>query len=258
MARSGGKKRERKTRSAPGEAEVGEAEEPKAHPASEWLKSILVAAVLFLFIRTFLLQTFVIISGSMEDDLLIGDFLIANRLAIGSRVPGTSIRIPGYSEPRRGDVMVFEPHHEVDIRHLVKRLIGLPGDTLEMRDGTMLVNGEVLSEPYLGSAGSMVERRREFEWQLQHLTDEVDRGAYDPSLGTWGPLVVPLDHVFMLGDNRDNSLDSRFWGPLASWRLEARVSFIYYSYNKESYRPFPFLREIRWSRFGPFRRAGSE
>ncbi len=257
MARSGGKKRKRKTRSAPGEAEVGEAAEPKAHPATEWLKSILVATVLFLFIRTFLLQPFVIISGSMEDSLLIGDYLIANRLAVGARIPGTSIRIPGYSEPRRGDVMVFEPHHEADIRHLVKRLIGLPGDTLEMRDGTLVVNGEILSEPYLSYTPSMIEHRREFDWQRQHLTDEVDRAAYDPSLGTWGPLVVPPDHVFMLGDNRDDSLDSRFWGPLASWRLQARVSFIYYSYDKESYRPFPFLREIRGSRLGPFRGPGA-
>ena len=256
MARNGGKRRERKTRSAPKEPEAEEPEERKAHPASEWLKSILVAAVLFLFIRSFLLQTFVIISGSMEDNLLVGDFLIANRLAIGSRIPGTSIRIPGYSEPRRGDVMVFEPHHEDDIKHLVKRLIGLPGDTLEMREGTMVVNGEILSEPYLSPTPSMVERRREFEWQRQYLTDEVDRATYDPSLGTWGPLVVPPEHFFMLGDNRDDSLDSRFWGPLASWRLEARVSFIYYSYDRESYRPFPFLREVRWSRLGPFGNSG--
>ena len=121
----------------------------------------------------------------------------------------------------------------------------------------MMVNGEVLSEPYLSYTSSMDERRREFDWQLQHLTDDVDRTTYDPSLGTWGPLVVPADHFFMLGDNRDASLDSRFWGPLASWRVEARVSFIYYSYNRESYRPFPFLREIRWSRLGRFRSPGA-
>ena len=252
MARNGEKRQEPKTGSAPEEAET-----PGARPILEWLKSLLIAVLLFVLIRTFLFQPFVIISGSMEDDLLIGDFLIANRLAVGSRVPGTSIRIPGYSEPRRGDVMVFEPHHEEDIDHLVKRLIGLPGDTLEMRDGTMMVNGELLSEPYLSYTSTMDERRREFAWQLQHLTDGVDRTTYDPSLGTWGPLVVPADHFFMLGDNRDNSLDSRFWGPLASWRVEARVSFIYYSYDRESYRPFPFLREIRWSRLGRFRRPGA-
>ena len=251
MARNGGKRRERKTRSSPGEAK-----ERKANPALEWLKSILVAAVLFLFIRTFLLQTFVIISGSMETSLLVGDYLVANRMAVGSRIPGTSIRIPGYSKPRRGDVMVFDPHH-VDGLNLVKRLIGLPGDTLEMREGTLLVNGEMLSEPYLSRGTGVDERTSEFDWQLQHLTEEVDSIAYAPSRQTWGPLVVPPDHVFMLGDNRDDSYDSRYWGPLASWRLEARVSFIYYSYDKESYRPFPFLREIRWSRFGPFRSPGA-
>lgn len=251
------KRPERKTESPSEEAGAPGTGAPNVRPALEWLKSLLIAVLLFVLIRTFLFQPFVIISGSMEDDLLIGDFLIANRLAVGSRIPGTSIRIPGYSEPRRGDVMVFEPHHEDDIDHLVKRLIGLPGDTLEMRDGTMMVNGEVLSEPYLGYTRSMDERRREFAWQLQHLTDDVDRTTYDPSLGTWGPLVVPADHFFMLGDNRDESLDSRFWGPLASWRVEARVSFIYYSYNRESYRPFPFLREIRWSRLGRFRGPGA-
>ena len=253
MARNGGEKAERKTESPSEEAGAPGAGAPNVRPAFEWLKSLLIAVLLFVLIRTFLLQTFVIVSGSMEDDLLIGDFLVANRLAVGSRIPGTSIRIPGYSEPRRGDVMVFEPHHEENIEHLVKRLIGLSGDTLEMRDGTMMVNGEVLSEPYLSYTSSMDERRREFAWQLEYLTDDVDRTTYEPSLGTWGPLVVPTDHFFMLGDNRDNSLDSRFWGPLASWRVEARVSFIYYSYDRESYRPFSFLREIRWSRFGPFR-----
>ena len=92
----------------------------------EWLKSILLAVVLFFFIKTFILQTFVIISGSMEDTLLVGDMLVANRLAIGARIPGTERHIPGYSEPRRGDVMIFDPHHEAELK-LVKRIVGLPG-----------------------------------------------------------------------------------------------------------------------------------
>jgi signal peptidase I len=90
-------------------------------PAAEWTKSIVMALALFFFIRTFLMQTYVITSGSMENTLLVGDMLVVNRLAIGSRIPGIGIRIPGYSEPRRGDVLVFDPHHEVDMM-LVKRL----------------------------------------------------------------------------------------------------------------------------------------
>ena len=91
----------------------------------EWAKSLLVAVVFFLLIRTFVLQTFVITSGSMEDALLVGDFLIANRAAIGTRIPLTRLRVPGYSSPRRGDVLVFDPPHEPD-RNYVKQLVGLP------------------------------------------------------------------------------------------------------------------------------------
>ena len=112
----------------------------------EWAKSIVIAVALFLFLRTFLVQTFVITSGSMEETLLVGDMLLVNRLAIGSNVPGTPIRIPGYSQPRRGDVLVFDPPHEPDLM-LIKRLVGLPGDTLEMRDRALYVNGERLEEP---------------------------------------------------------------------------------------------------------------
>ena len=115
--------------------------EKKKNPAVEWTKSIVMALALFFVIRTFLVQTYVITSGSMERTLLVGDMLVVNRLAIGSRIPGTQIRIPGYSRPHRGDVLVFDPHHEVDMM-LVKRLIGLPGDTLEMRNAALFLNDE--------------------------------------------------------------------------------------------------------------------
>jgi signal peptidase I len=148
--------------------------------------------------------------------------------------------------------VVFDPHHDIDER-LVKRLIGFPGDTLEMRDATLIVNGTALPEPYLKPDTRADARSADFEWQREYLTGDVDRGAYTPSRRTWGPLVVPADHYFLLGDNRGDSYDSRYWGPLAAWRLAGRVSFIYFSFNKGSYRPFPALREIRWSRLGPFR-----
>jgi signal peptidase I len=220
----------------------------------EWTKSLLIAVVLFLAIRTFVLQAFVIVSGSMEETLLVGDMLIANRLAVGARIPGTRVHLPGYSKPRRGDVMVFDPHHEVDMK-LVKRIAGLPGDTLQMRGGVLLVNGARPDEPYLDSALDRDVSRSdvlspEFEWQKDHLTSDVDPSTYRPTLHEWGPLVVPSGHYFMLGDNRDASYDSRFWGPLEGWRLEARVSLLYFSYNRGSYRPFPGLREIRWRRLG--------
>jgi len=215
----------------------------------EWGKSLLVALVLFLVLRALVVQTFVIVSESMRETLLVGDMLVANRLAVGPRIPGTQRHLPGYAELRRGDVVVFEPHHEENMK-LVKRLIGLPGDTLEMRSGVLWLNGARLEEPYARAGTVPDDASPEFSWQRRYLVSEVDASAYRPTRETWGPIVVPADHYFMLGDNRDDSYDSRYWGPLETWRVEARVSFLYFSYNRDSYRPFPALREIRWNRLG--------
>lgn len=232
------------------QADAKAKDKPKEkNSAVERTKSIVMALALFFFIRTFLVQTYVITSGSMEHTLLVGDMLVVNRLAIGSRIPGTQIRIPGYSKPRRGDVLVFDPHHEVDMK-LVKRLMGLPGDTLEMRNGALFLNDERLDEPYLNDARRRDDRSPDMAWQREYLVAGVDRDSYVPSRHDWGPIVVPDGYYFMLGDNRDESLDSRYWGLLEAWRLEGRVLFKYFSYNRGSYRSFPALREIRWGRIG--------
>jgi len=215
--------------------------------AREWLKTLVVTIVIFLVLRTFVFQTFVIISGSMEETLLVGDMLVANRVALGARIPGTRKHLPGWAPPERGDVMIFLPHHVADTR-LVKRVIGLPGDTLEMRDGAMWVNGARLDEPYVKDDGEPDRTDPEFAWQSAFLAPGVDPATYTPTLHNWGPLVVPEDHYFMMGDHRDASLDSRYWGFLEGWRMEARVVVIYFSYNRGSYKPFPALREIRWGR----------
>lgn len=215
----------------------------------EWTKSLLIAAILFLVLRSFLVQTFVITSGSMEDTLLVGDMLMVNRAAIGSRIPLTGLRIPGYSRPRRLDVIVFDPPHEENLK-LVKRLIGMPGDTVSMKDRTLYINGVAQDEPYLKHADIGDEAHPWMEWQRDYLAPGVDPRSYAPTRDNWGPLVIPEDRYFMLGDNRETSLDSRYWGLLEGWRLEGRAVFIYFSYNKESYRPFPWLREVRWGRLG--------
>lgn len=216
----------------------------------EWTKSILIALVLFLIIRTFLIQTFVITSGSMRDTLLVGDFLMVNRLALGSRIPGTSIWTPGYSEPRRGDVTVFDPPHEENLK-LVKRLVGMPGDTLSMRAKILYINGVAQKEPYArydDAEGETDATDPWMAWQRQYLVDTVSVGDYRPTRDSWGPIVVPPDHYFMLGDNRDASLDSRYWGMLEGWRLEGKAFFIYFSYDRDALVPFPFIQEVRWSR----------
>ncbi len=221
-------------------------EEEKASLADN-IRSIGIAVILFLMLRAFVLQTFFITSGSMEDTMLVGDFLVVNRAAVGSRIPLTRIRIPGYSRIERGDILVFDPTHEPDLK-LVKRLIGLPGDTLEMRDGVLIVNGQELDEPYVKREGIPDSGDPSMFWQAEYLLPDADRTRYEPTRNNWGPLVIPEGRYFMLGDNRDSSLDSRYWGLLERWRLEGRVSFIYFSYNRGSYQPFPWLREIRWGR----------
>jgi signal peptidase I len=243
----------KRNRGAKAEKGNTEAEKPREEGngggALEWAKSILVAAVLFLVLRTFLVQTFVITSGSMEDTLLVGDFLLVNRAAIGSTVPFTRLSIPGYSEPHRFDVIVFDPPHEPDLK-LVKRLIGMPGDTLSMKDGVLYINGEGQDEPYVKHEDPQDDYHPWMVWQQDYLLPGVDPETYAPTRDQWGPLVIPDDRYFMLGDNRDTSLDSRYWGLLERWRLEGRASFIYFSYNRESLHPFAWVREVRWGRVG--------
>ena len=215
----------------------------------EWTKSLIIAGLFFIVIRTFILQTFVITSGSMEDTLLVGDFLVANRIAVGTRIPGTKVRIPGYSWAKRNDVIVFDPPHEPDLK-LVKRLIGMPGDTLEMQGNKVFINGIIKEEPYAKYVDPEGDDSYHpwMDWQWQYLVDTIDRSTYHPTRSNWGPLVIPEDQYFMLGDNRDSSLDSRYWGLLDGWRIEGKATFIYFSYNKGSLKPFPWIREIRGNR----------
>ena len=239
-------KKDREKDEAATEPAKAERKKP-ANSAAEWTKSIVIALALFLFLRTFLVQTFVITSGSMEETLLVGDMLVVNRAAIGSRVPGTGLRIPGYSDVRLGDVIVFDPPHEETLK-LIKRLVGMPGDTLEMRNRALYRNGKAVDEPYVEHEPKSDESHPWMEWQDDYLLPGTDSRTYVASRDNWGPIVLPEDRYFMLGDNRENSLDSRYWGLLEGWRLEGRAVFTYFSYNKGSYRPFPWIREIRWGR----------
>ncbi len=226
----------------------GKAEERRPSWRCTLLRSVCLVFSL-LTVRVVALQAFTITSGSMEPTLMAGDFLFVNKAALGSRIPFTDIRVPGYSEPRRGEILVFDPPHD-DTLILVKRLVGMPGDTLEMRDNTLYLNGQAQDEPYVRhtndepdfSAAAML-------WQQEVLVGGP-REDYLPTRDTWGPLVVPDGRYFMLGDHRDESLDSRTWGLLERWRFEGRIIVRYFSYNRDSYRPFPFIREIRWSRIG--------
>lgn len=223
-----------------------------SHPgqgALEWAKSILMGFALFLVLRTFLIQTFTITSGSMEGTLLVGDFLVLNKSAYGATIPGTEMRLPGYTDPERGDIIVFRGHHEpID---LVKRLIAMPGDTVSMRDGLVYLNGDLQDEPYAQHSDPNGDSTHpSMLWQLEYLADRAERERYRPSRDNWGPLVVPADHFFVLGDNRDESLDSRYWGFVDEASVKGKAALLYFSYDSSALSPVPYIKGIRWDRIG--------
>jgi len=218
----------------------------------EWVKSGIIGFLVFIVVRTFLIQTFTIVSGSMEGTLLVGDFLVLNKAAYGATIPGTPARLPGYDTPGRGDIIVFVGYHEPQPIDLVKRLIGMPGDTLAMRDGELYINGEAVEEPYVKHVSPSGDTGHHMMvWQREHVTDSVAAaGPYSPTRDNWGPLVVPQDRYFVLGDNRDESLDSRYWGFIRPQQVKGRAVALYFSYNNRPEQGPPVLRRVRWSRIG--------
>lgn len=210
------------------------------------------AVVLFLLIRTFLLEAFQIPSGSMERTLLAGDFLFVNKAVYGAPIPGTSARLPGFGSPRRGDVIVFAYPKDPALNY-VKRVVGVGGDTLAMHAGALFVNGARQIEPYAQRIDSLLDAGSpDFAWQADYLADR-SRAAhqhYRATRDVWGPLVVPVGKYFTLGDNRDNSHDSRYWGFVDKAAVKGRPLLVYFSYDRSTADPLPWLTDIRWSRLG--------
>jgi signal peptidase I len=217
-----------------------------------WVKSIAIAFVIWFFLQAFLLKSFMIISDSLEPTLHVGDALFINKALYGARVPFTGLRTPAIRDPRHGDLVVFEGIEE-PVLTIVKRIIGVPGDTLEMRHDSLFRNSEYVPEPYVRHVDPTVgmdhaQRLRSRNWQTPHLVDTVDKENYLPDLRDWGPMIVPEGHVFGMGDNRDASYDGRHWGFLPRQNIQGHPMFIYYSYDPNHWRPFPFLTAIRWRR----------
>ena len=228
----------------------------------ENVKSLLGAVLIFLVIRTFLVEAYRIPSPSMVPTLLVGDWLFVNKLVYGPHIPFTEINLPGYGRARRGDVVVFKspPQHDQpeDLTPtLVKRLVGLPGDTLYMRDDLLYVNGMEQRQGY----GAEVTPTDDadyaapaFEWMRAHELKASRFPAPPPrvALGNWGPIVIPAGYHFMLGDSRHASKDSRYWGLVPRENFRGRPMFVYYSFRggPEKRRPLPAITDIRWSRIG--------
>jgi signal peptidase I len=181
----------------------------------EYFESIVIAVILALFVRTWVVQAFKIPTGSMENNLLIGDHLLVNKFVFGPTVSRAERALLPIRDIRRSDVVVFKYPDEPE-RDFIKRVIGLPGETLELRNKKVYINGQPLDEPYVHFL--------EPASASQEVTSFDVRERY-------GPVRVPEGQYFVMGDNRDNSQDSRYWGFLPRHYLKGRASMIYWSYE---------------------------
>jgi len=215
----------------------------------EYAEAIIFAIVVASILRIFVVQAFRIPTGSMEDTLLVGDFLLVNKFIYGVRTPDKIpilnihipwVRLPGFKKPERGDIVVFKYPRNPD-QDYIKRCVGLPGDTIEIRNKKVYVNGQPFPDPPHVKYSS---------YTMPPGLNEP--GIYPPGAGNrdnYGPVVVPEGHYFMLGDNRDNSLDSRYWGFLPEENIVGEAMIIYFSWDSRV--PFyKFYKKIRWSRIG--------
>jgi len=182
--------------------------------AREYFESIVVAVILALFIRTFVVQAFKIPTGSMEPNLLVGDHLLVNKFVFAPTASPLERAVLPMREIERGDIVVFKFPEEPE-RDFIKRVIGLPGDTVEVRSRQVLINGSRLEEPYAHHLFPVGDGE----------SDSLDVRA------RYGPVSVPQGHFFMMGDNRDNSQDSRYWGFLPAHYVKGRALMIYWSFE---------------------------
>jgi signal peptidase I len=186
----------------------------------------------------------------MEHTLFEGDFLLINKLVYGAGIPGVGRKLPALHAPRRGDVIVFT--YPVDPRlNYVKRIVGVPGDTLQMRDGNLVRNWQPVHEDYVQRTPDEADQSDDdFRWQKAYLVGGAEIENYHPSRNNWGPLIVPPHDYFVLGDNRDNSSDSRYWGFVADSLVRGQPIVVYYSYAPDTGDRLDWLTRLRWKRFG--------
>jgi signal peptidase I len=182
----------------------------------EYFESIVIAVILALFVRTWVVQAFKIPTGSMENNLLIGDHLLVNKFVFGPTPLAIGRAVLPVREPRRGDVVVFKYPDEPD-RDFIKRIIGLPGETVELRNKKVYINGQPIDEPYVHFLSPPSS-------DYQEVTSFDVRERY-------GPVTVPPNQYFVMGDNRDNSQDSRYWGFLPRGYIKGKAALIYWSYE---------------------------
>jgi signal peptidase I len=201
----------------------------------EYVEAALIAIFLALLIRTFVVQAFKIPSGSMEPTLLIGDHILVNKFIYGIKIPFTDQYILQINKPKRGDVVVFKWPKDEE-KDFIKRVIGIAGDKIEIKDDMLYVNDEKITTKYIGIykdkyINTLSRYLESFGESTHYIVDEYSKHEH------FGPVIVPENSIFVMGDNRDNSHDSRYWGFVSLPKLKGKAMIIYWSWPN-------------WKRFG--------
>lgn len=193
----------------------------------EYLEPLVLAVLIALFVRTFVIQAFKIPSGSMEPTLWVGDYLLVNKFIYGIKIPLTETKVFRFVNPRRGDIIVF-PYPKDPSKDFIKRVIGMGGEKVEIIQGEIYINDRLISDPW------------------GHF-EKIVPADYLQRIENFGPVIVPEDSLFVMGDNRNNSEDSRFWGFLRVNTVVGKAFVLYFSWD-----PFAenLWNAIRWSRIG--------
>ena len=199
-------------------AEAAQARRRKKSVTREYVEAIVIAILLALVIRTLVVQAFTIPSGSLMDTLLVGDYILVNKFLYGPEIPFTDVHLPGLRAPHRGDIIVFK-YPQDERRDFIKRIIGTPGDQILIRGHQVFVNGAPVTEPYTKASDSGTTR---------FGPDTYCGYAYGCE-----PTTVPLDSYFVMGDNRDNSQDSRYWGFVKREKIKGKAFLIYWSWDSD-------------------------
>lgn len=218
----------------------------------EWAGSLAGAILLFAVLRGLVVQVYGIQSGSMQPTLQGGDFVVVNHTLFGAPLPFTARTLPALREPRVGDVVVYRPAGYDPPRDQIKRIIGAPGDTVQMVAGRVYRNGHPLDEPYVERTDAEdvplpAEGPYNFHWQRGALTQAARGAEYAPTRDNWGPLVVTTGTYLMLGDQRNGSVDSRHTGFVPRGEIQGKVLLVHWSYGP---RGEGNASGVRWNRIG--------